>query len=221
MTSPWLLHALTLGPLGLYFWILGLWHGDRHPRVVPGLLDHVALVLGVGGIVAFGPLGQYVTRALFGQPDWLDWLAFLSALGLIASLFAGRALRRAVVYHVDRPVILAAVELTLQDLGVAYRGTITGFEQPSEGRWVVVETSPRLRTALIEVHGREAERFLQALRPRLQRRLRAIPVSPSRVSTVFQGLAVVVILIPALVGVLSQPGPRAALRAFLTQFGIG
>lgn len=219
MTSPWLT-AITVGPLALYFWVLGSWQGGTHPRVVSGLLDYLLLVFGLGGIIAFGPFGQYLTRALFGQPGWLDWLTFLSGLGLIAGGFARRSLRKAVVYHVDRRTLFGALEATLREFSPDCRKTLSGFEQPRDQRWIVVEMTPWLKTGVVEVQGEDAERFLQNLRRGLQARLRAIEVKPSVVSTVFRGLAVVVLLTPILSAILTQPSSRAALRALRPRFWV-
>src|SRR6516165_2656550 len=61
MTSP-LQYALMVGPLAFYLWLLACWNSGRSPRVVSGLVDHALLVFGVGGVLAFGPLGQLAAR---------------------------------------------------------------------------------------------------------------------------------------------------------------
>ena len=87
MNSPWL-YALTVGPLGFYLWTLALWHSSRHPKVVNGLTDFMMLAFGIGGVLAFGPFGQLLVRALSRRPDLIDWMVILSGMGLAGSLLA-------------------------------------------------------------------------------------------------------------------------------------
>src|SRR5438309_1399111 len=61
MNGPWQ-YALTVGPLGFYLWVLGLWQSGRRPHVVRGLTDFTLLAFGVGGVLAFGPFGQLLAR---------------------------------------------------------------------------------------------------------------------------------------------------------------
>jgi hypothetical protein len=214
MGGPWL-SAATMIPLGLYFGVLAAWHGGRRPRVVAGLADYGLLLLGVGGVVAFGPLGQFLVAAIFKEPDLKSWLAFLSILGLLASLFARRAMRRVVVYHVDGSSLDAALTTTLVERVPGLRRTIGGYEQPQTGRWIAVDPSPKLQTTVIEVHGKEAEALAEMIRRQLKSRLEPVVVPPSRSAGVFLALAGFLILASLIRGILAEPGLRTALRAFL------
>ena len=108
MTSPVQL-ALMVTPLAAYFYLLALWQAGRHPRVVAGAVDLWLLALGLGGLVVFGPLGQFVARTLFGRAGPLDWL-FLVLVGfLVVARLARRSSRRLVIYHVDAEALDAAL----------------------------------------------------------------------------------------------------------------
>jgi hypothetical protein len=214
MTSPWL-YALTVGPLGFYLWTLALWHSYRHPRVIAGLIDYALLVLGIGGVLAFGPFGQLLTRALSGKPDLLDWMVVVSALGLCASLVARRSLFRVVVYHVDGPTLAAALEDVLREVGGRFHRTLSGYEDRERGRGVVVEVTHRLRSATVEAYGRDAEGLIRDVRPRLRERLRHVAVGPSPVAPLFYGLSMLVMVAPLVSLFLTQPRAREALRVLL------
>jgi hypothetical protein len=215
MSSPWL-YALTVGPLGLYLWTLALWHSFRYPRVVSGLADYVLLSIGIGGVLAFGPFGQTVTRALFGHhPDLLDWMAVVSGLGLVASLGARRSLFRAVVYHVDAATLMGALDEVLHGVDGRFQRTLNGFEDRESGRGIVVDATGWLRSAVVEAYGRGAETLIQDVRPRLRERLRRVAVGPSRVAPVLYGLSLVVMTAPLVGMFLAQPRAREALRVLL------
>jgi hypothetical protein len=214
VNSPWL-YALTVGPLGFYLWTIALWHSAQHPRVVSGLVDYCLLALGVGGVLAFGPFGQFVTRALFGKPDVLDWLAVVSALGLVASLLARRSLYRVVVYHVDSATLLSSLEEALGEVEGRFTRTLSGFEDRQRGRGLMVDATPRLRSAVVEAYGNGAEALIQAVRPLLRQRLRRIAVGPSPAAPVFYGLSLLVMLAPLIGLFLTQPKAREALRVLL------
>jgi hypothetical protein len=214
MDSPWL-YALTVGPLGFYLWAIALWHSDRHPRVVPGLLDYTLLALGVGGVLAFGPFGQLVTLALFTRPGLLDRMVVASGLGLVASVLARRSLHRAVVYHVEPATLLDALEDVLRDVDGRFTRTLTGFEDAERGRGVVIDVTPWLRSAVVEAYGASSERLIRDIRPLLRDRLRRVVAGPSRIALLFYGLSMAVMIAPLMVMFLSQPRTREALRVLL------
>ena len=212
MSNPWL-YALTVGPLGLYLWVLGLWHSYRHPKVVTGLVDFALLTFALSGVVVFGPFGQLLARALFGKPDLLDWTVIVSGLGLVACLFARRSLHRVVVYHVDAQSLFDAISASLDESGGRFARTLRGFEDREQGRGVNVELTPLLRSATVEAFGRDAEGLIQSIRPRLRRHLRATTVVPSPVALGLYGLSMAVMVLPLLGLFLTQPRARAAVRA--------
>src|SRR5580692_8846780 len=89
--------VLALSPLAIYFLILGAWQSGRDPQVVPGMLDYGLLAFGVGGLIAFGPIGSGLIRVLFpGESVWA-WLASPTLFTLVALLRAPSAHKRVVV----------------------------------------------------------------------------------------------------------------------------
>ncbi len=207
--------ALTAGPLAFYLAVLAAWQGGRQPRVVSGPLDFGLLVVGVGGLLTFGPFGQLMARALFGKPNLLDWLTLISGEGLVATVLTRRALRRVAVYCVDPETLNRSLREAL-DLGPGqFVATLGGFEDRVEARGISVEVSPRSRAAVIEAYGRDPEDFINELAPRLQEQLRDVSMPPSPLSWILSGLWGLTTL-AFLAGLFfAQPQARAALRAFL------
>jgi hypothetical protein len=214
MTGPWH-YALTVGPLGFYLWVLAFWQSGRHPRVVNGLVDFALLAFGLGGVLAFGPFGQFLARSIFGQPDLLDWLVILSGLGLSASVFARKALHRVVVYHIDEPSLLAALDSVLSETGGHFARTIAGFEDREASRGLRVEFTGWLRCATVEAHGRDPESLIQDIRRRLRRKLATVPTRPSPIALGLYGTSILVMLVPLIGLFLTQPRARQALRVLL------
>ena len=214
MTGPWQ-YVLTVGPLGFYFAVLGLWQSERHPRVVRGLTDFALLAFGVGGVLAFGPFGQLVARTLFGRPDIVDWLVIVSGLGLWASVLARKALRRTVVYHVDPASLLDALRDVLARGGGRFVETLTGFEDRTAPRGLRVDFTRRLRCAVVEAYGFDPEGLIQDIRPRLSERLRHVTRPRSRVAFAFYGSSLLVMLSPLLRSLLTQPRAMESLRVLI------
>lgn len=212
MPSPWL-YALTVGPLGVYLWALATWHGDAHPRVVSGLLDHLLLCFGIGGVLAFGPFGQFVVLAISATPSLVDWLCVLSGLALVAALTARRSLARLVVYHVDPSTLASELAGILESGEGGYRRTLAGFENPGSRRGLAVDVSPWLRAAVIEAYGQDAAGVIEALRPKLRERLARIHTGRSPAAALFRGLSILVLVIPPVTLALNQPRAREAFRA--------
>jgi len=214
MTGPWQ-YALTVGPLGVYLWVLGLWQSERHPRVVRGLSDFALLAFGVGGVLAFGPFGQFAARTLFGRPDLLDRMVIVSGLGLWASVLARKSLRRTVVYHVDPASLLDALRDVLARGGGRFVETLTGFEDRTTLRGLRVDFTRRLRCAVVEAYGFDPEGLIQDIRPRLSQRLRHVACPRSRVAFAFYAGSLLVMLSPLLGSFLTQPSATEALRVLI------
>ena len=214
MTSP-LQYALMVGPLAFYLWLLACWNSGQSPRVVSGLVDHALLVFGVGGVLAFGPLGQLAARLIFGKPDGYDWIFILAALGLVSTLLARRSLHRLVVYHVDAETITRVLEETLDDMDGRFEWTLGGFEDRASARGLRVEIGRRLRSALIEAYGSEPERLIQEVRSRLREALRGRKTAASAVAMTLFGSSIAVMVAPLIGLFLTQPKARAALRVWL------
>ena len=214
MSSPWL-YALTVSPLGFYLWMLAIWHSERHPRVVDGSVDFALLATGLGGLLVFGPAGQLAGRVLFGGNGPLERLAVLALYGLVAWLSARRSFRRLVVYQVEPSVLSSALDDVLRGLDGTFQPTLTGFEDRKGGRRLSLEFTPRLRSAVVEAFGPDAETLIRALQPLLRQRLRQVEAGRSRLAPALYGLSMFVMSAPMIGLLLTQPTAWAALRALL------
>ena len=207
-------YVLMAGPVAVYCALLSTWHGGRRPKVVAGAVDVALLGFGLGGLILWGPPGQLIARRLFGRPVLLDWLTLTSGYAMACSILARQSSRRLVIYHVEPAALTRAVGAALAEDGRFVR-TLSGFEDACEGRGVRVETSNRLRTAVVETHGVRAEALLQRIRPRLVAALATESSPPTRFAWSLIGVSIAALVIPIFVLVLGRPDTRAALRVLL------
>jgi hypothetical protein len=207
--------SLAVAPLATYLFVLSLWHGGRHPRIVSGLADFALLAFGLGGLVVFGPLGQGLARILFRRPALLDWMALASVFGLVATLLARRSLRRLTVYHVDPEALVRALRETLDQVPGHFVRTLRGFEDRSRARGLTIEVTSSLRAAQLEAFGTDPEGLIQELRPRLRLRLRRVEVPPSQVAWWLLGGSGLLLLIPMARFFLNLPQAHDALRVLI------
>jgi hypothetical protein len=181
MSTPLLLF-LSSTPLACYFWVLAMWHGGRHPRLVKGSTDFMLLVFGVGGLLTFGPFGRAVVRRAFGEPGLAAWLAMMSMVCLAATFWGRRAARRLVIYHIEPETLDSVLGIALDLKSGHYHRILGGFEDRAGANALAVETSARLHYAVIEARGSDTERVLRELRQSLATELRSVSTGPSPVA---------------------------------------
>ena len=209
--------ALTLGPLAVYFLVLGAWQSGRDGRVVGGAVDFGLLAFGIGGLVAFGPIGSALIRLLFPGPSVWAWLALPTSVALVAMLAAPRMHRRLVVYNADRRRVAwrgLAGALSALPKPALPLDPPPGFEDESSPRGLRLDVSPRSRTAVIEAFGDRPDILADLVAPRLRPRLRETGLRSSPIARLWLSLAALVIWLPLLVTLLARPRVRAALKAF-------
>ncbi len=215
--SPAWQYALTVGPLGFYLWVLALWQSARTPRVVRGLLDFALLALGVGGVLAFGPFGDFAVRVIAPRNGFAARCLVISALLLWGSLLARRSVRRLVVYQIEPNRLIPALSDAVGRTGGRFVRTMSGFEDVSTSRGLRVVFTRWLRCAVIEAHGLDAEGLIRDLEPPLVDRLRAETTRRTPIALGLYAASILVMLAPLIGLFLTQPHARAVLRAWLEQ----
>jgi hypothetical protein len=216
MASP-LQYLLTVGPIGVYLGILGYWQSRRHPRVVRGSIDFGLLAMAIGGLLAFGPLGDLAASILSGRTASapVDRLIVVTLLGLWGCLLARNAVHRLVVYRVDADGLTRALEEVLGHLDGRFVRTLSGYEDRSSPRGVRVEMTSRLRCAVVEAYGRDPEGLIRQIRPRLRRQLEGLRLPPSRVAPLLYAGSLLALVLPAAVTRMTQEQALEILRALL------
>ena len=208
--------ALMLGPLAFYLYVLALWQSARTPRVVSGPLDFLMLVVGLSGLMVFGPIGNLLVVRLspFGKPNPWAWLALGASFGLLVLPWLPRSFRRLVIYNVDADRLDEVWAEVLATLPGSFLRTVRGFEDPVHRRGLTIDSSPRLRSVVVEAYGHDPETLIQAVGGRLRGRLRRPSGRPAAVAWLLLGLCMGLIA-PILVVLLTRPRAREVLRVLL------
>jgi hypothetical protein len=210
--------VLALTPLACYFFILGVWRSGRSPRVVPGPLDFGLLAMGLGGLIAFGPIGSVLIQAIFPGPSIWAWLALAATWALFTLLWLPRTARRLVVYNVESSKLNQAVRDALMELPGSFAPTLTGFEDAEHGRGVAVGIGPRSRTGLVEAYGSQSETLTATLGPCLRERLRGTAPRSRSAATLWFALSTLTLLTPLTQRALGSSPVGAALRVLIDRF---
>ena len=105
--------CLAVGPVAVYFLLLGAINLSRRPLLVSGVRDAASLALAVSGLIIIGPMAlffPYSAEARFGPHVWLMLLA-LYALIVVLWLLLLRP--RLVIYNILadklRPILAEVV----------------------------------------------------------------------------------------------------------------
>lgn len=214
--------ALIAVPLAAYLYALGIFHGGKHPRVVAGPVDLAWLSFGLFGLVAFGPFGRVVVAATFGPAATpAGWLAWALLLAIMAACWTRTGRDRTVIYHAAPEHAEAALVAALGDLGGAYVATLHGYEDRATRTSILLRTSARTRTAVVDVQGDGAGAVAGRLRKALRVHLATIARPVSTLSTAFFAASSLLMLAPVATFLALDPQGRRAIRAVARWLGWG
>ena len=168
--------AIALGPLAVYFLVLGCFNLSRRPFLTTGARDWMALGIAISGLVIAGPMELFFPEgaaALWGSLVWLLMVS-LYFLGLLLLALVSRP--RLVIYNmtseelrdvltkalpaIDRDARFDVDTLVLPNLGVqahiepfsSLRNVQLIASGPRQNLNGWSQLGARLRTALREVH---------------------------------------------------------------------
>lgn len=208
--------ALALLPLAGYFFALGVLNSGRRPRVISGAADFALLSLGLGGLLAFGPVGGACVRWIFPRETLAAWMAVGAFVGLVAMFGVTRTRARLLVYHASGDDLRRAIGRAMARVAGVATPTLHGFEDVARGRGIRVEVGRVLGSASIEAYGTHPESFAETLMPALREELSGEPATSSRWSTFWFGLACLTTMI-VLILVLVRTTAASAVPARLTR----
>jgi hypothetical protein len=177
MLAPDPLHVcIALGPLAMYFVVLGIINLSSRPLLTTGGRDFAALAIGLSGLVVAGPMELFLAEgAAVAYGGWV-WAMMLVAYALCVALLALMMRPRLVVYNMAleqlRPLV--ADVATRLDCDARWAGDT--LVMPLLGVELHVEASPAMKNVQLVASGspqnlfgwRRLERELvSALRPAL------------------------------------------------------
>jgi hypothetical protein len=208
--------GLMLAPLAVYFYVLGIWHSSRRPRVIRGSTDYGMLVFGLSGLILFGPAGGVLLRTLFGPPNLVVWVLWTGFCTLWALFLAHGSGRRLVVYQTDEPTFRSMLENAVAHLPGSYIRTLNGYEDARTGRSIALSPHAVLRVGAVHIEGKEAEETCEALRVALRQEaaLRP-PTGPSFVTWGFFFFSWLAMVAPMVTLFIHEPKMHTMVRQFL------
>ena len=218
--TPAMQIALTATPLAAYFYALGVFHGGKRPRMVPGPVDVGLLAFGLGGLVAFGPFGRAVLGRLVGvEVGPVAWALWIGVVALWSLVLAGSASLRVTIYHIDAKDLEKAVSDALRQLPGSFSPTLNGYEDGVRGSGIAIKPLRFLRSGAVEAYGREPEVLIRELKPKLREVLSHRSQRASGVSHAMFGLACLTMLVPVAGYFAANPRAKGALRSLLHSLG--
>ncbi|HEX5034875.1 MAG TPA: hypothetical protein VFW62_10365 [bacterium] len=93
--------SIALGPLAIYFLLLGVINLSRRPFVTSGARDSAALGVAIGGFVVAGPMELFLPEAAAVRMGFWVWPTCLAFYILCLSLFVLLMRPRIVIYNVS------------------------------------------------------------------------------------------------------------------------
>ena len=194
------IHAITvlrllvnLGPLALYFVVLGLVNSQRHPRLISARADFITLT------VAFLPVLVWPVPFLVSQGWWL-WLGG----GLVCAIAMFRFLLPQVnagwvVYHITREDAIGSLRRAVRRLG--WNGTWTDDDVtlPAAGLALQWTAFPWLGSVSIHVRpldNKRIERDADRLRVELEREFQRHALLPSPIGACLVLVGVALWILP-------------------------
>jgi hypothetical protein len=204
-----------VGPLAIYFLLLGLVNLSRRPWLITGGRDAAALGAAVSGLMIVGPVRLFVPEQAMARGPFA-WLLILALYVLCVTLLALLLRPRLVIYNITleqlRPVLGEAAAALDPDA----RWAGASLALPRLGVSLYVEPSPAMRNVqLIAAGPRQNFAGWRHLEVALWSGLRQTAVAPNPfgASLILFGLAMISL---AAYQTISQPqAVAAALREML------
>lgn len=108
------LHAMiALGPVAIYFLVLGGINLDSRPTVINGMSDTAALGIAIGGFMISGPMELFLPEMAANIFGWAIWPLLITFYLLCLTLFVLLMRPRLVIYNITteqlRPVLAEVI----------------------------------------------------------------------------------------------------------------
>jgi hypothetical protein len=207
--------AIALGPLAVYFLLLGMVNLSRRPWLTTGARDAAALGTAVSGLVAVGPIELFVPEQAMSRGPFA-WVLLLALYVLCLTLLALLLRPRLVIYNVTLEQLRPVLGETAASLDPDARWAGASLALPRLGVSLYVEPSPAMRNVQLVATGpRQNYAGWRHLETALRAGLRQTTVAPNPFggTLVFFGAMMIAL---AAYQTISQPqAVAAALREML------
>ncbi len=211
--------CIALGPLAVYFVVIGLVNLSRRPFVTTGTRDLLALAVGVSGFAVIGPIELLTSTSLVLALREIYWVL---VLGLYASgwvLLTMYVRPRLVVYNVSEQELAAALEQAARQLDAQAHWAGQTLLLPTWQAQVALEPfSVLCNVSVVGVGEVPAPTFWRQLELALRRQLAGSRVVPSSYGL---GMVVLAAMMLIVMGYQWISHSQAATQALLDMMGTG
>jgi hypothetical protein len=108
--------SIALGPLAVYFLLLGFINLSTRPFVTTGARDVGALGLAISGLIVVGPMELFLPEAATNRFGGYVWLLLLAFYGLCLTLVVLTLRPRLVIYNVNPDQLRAVLAEVVSEL---------------------------------------------------------------------------------------------------------
>jgi hypothetical protein len=186
------LHAMiAIGPVAIYFLVLGLMNLDTRPTVVNGMSDTAALGVAIAGLVMAGPMELFMPESAANIFGWLIWPLLLSFYFLCVTLYVLLMRPSLVIYNVTADQLRSVLAEVIEGLDPDARLAGESVNLPNLGVQMHWEALPTFKNIQLTSAGSEqSQAGWRELEKRLSRQLRDLrgTVNPYGLSILCCGL---------------------------------
>jgi len=146
--------CIALGPLALYFMLLGGINLSRRPFVTTGARDIAALAVGISGLIVAGPMELFLPEnAAWRWGGTMVWGLLLSLYFLGTTLLVLLLRPRIVIYNVTAEQLRPVLSEVVGDLDPQARWAGSCLVLPKLGVQLNVESMPPLKNTQLIAAG--------------------------------------------------------------------
>jgi hypothetical protein len=168
------LHAtLAIGPVAIYFLMLGLINLDRRPTVVNGMADTAALGVAIAGFVLAGPMELFLPETAANVFGWVVWPLLLTFYFLCVTLYVLLMRPSLVIYNVTADQMRSVLAEVIEKLDPDARLAGESVNLPNLGVQLHWEALPAFKNIqLTSAGGDQNQAGWRELEKRLAAKLR-------------------------------------------------
>jgi hypothetical protein len=172
--------CIALGPLAVYFLVLGLLNLSRYPFLTTGARDLGALGVAVSGLAVAGPMELFFPETAAARFGGFAWVLLLAMYGLLVLLVCLLARPRLVIYNLGETELREVLARLLPQIDKHAQVTGDTLLLPTLGVQAHIEPFASLRNVQVVASGpRQSYAGWQQFELQLALALREIRVAPN------------------------------------------
>ncbi len=137
--------AIAMGPLAVYFLLLGIINLSRRPFVTTGARDTTALGIAICGFAVAGPMDLFMPSAAATKFEGWVWVLLLAFYGLCLTLLVLLMRPRLVLYNTTVNQLHPVLDELVKEIDSDARWAGNSLAIPHLGVQLHVESFPALR----------------------------------------------------------------------------